>query len=219
MSSTHPHVLALHSCTPLGNSTFTFTPPDSPREPSPSLPDSPKNVAKAKRADRESLLQRFQQWRIYPPPPNSQLNVVHLSLSALTECEKSIVALDATAIVQRIASREFSSFQVTVAFCKTAIAAQDLTNCLTEIFFQDALKRAADLDQHLTKTGSVVGPLHGLPVSIKDHILVRGQVRFDLNCPRSRANLPQFPYFFILININKYNRTHPLAIWPGLTIQ
>ena len=60
------------------------------------------------------------------------------------------------------------------AFCHVAAIAQDLTNCLTEILFDEALRRAAELDRHLDETGQVVGPLHGLPVSIKDHILVKG---------------------------------------------
>lgn len=37
------------------------------------------------------------------------------------------------------------------------------TNCLTEIFVDRALARAAELDEHLKKTGKVVGILHGLP--------------------------------------------------------
>lgn len=42
------------------------------------------------------------------------------------------------------------------------------TNCLTEILFPEALKRAQFLDDHLEKTGEVIGPLHGLPISLKD---------------------------------------------------
>src|SRR6195952_1834431 len=42
------------------------------------------------------------------------------------------------------------------------------TNCLTEILFPEALARANFLDEHLEKTGEVIGPLHGLPISLKD---------------------------------------------------
>ena len=42
------------------------------------------------------------------------------------------------------------------------------TNCLTEILFPEALKRAEYLDQHLERTGTPIGPLHGLPISLKD---------------------------------------------------
>lgn len=41
------------------------------------------------------------------------------------------------------------------------------TNCLTEIFVERALERAKELDDILRDTGKVVGPLHGLPVSLK----------------------------------------------------
>lgn len=36
-----------------------------------------------------------------------------------------------------------------------------------------ALKRAAELDAHLVKTGKVVGPLHGLPISLKDQFRIK----------------------------------------------
>jgi Asp-tRNA(Asn)/Glu-tRNA(Gln) amidotransferase A subunit family amidase len=41
------------------------------------------------------------------------------------------------------------------------------TRCLTETFFGRALQRAKDLDDILSKTGTLVGPLHGLPISFK----------------------------------------------------
>lgn len=47
-------------------------------------------------------------------------------------------------------------------------------NCLTEIFVERALARAAELDDALKKTGKVVGPLHGLPISLKDQICIKG---------------------------------------------
>jgi len=47
------------------------------------------------------------------------------------------------------------------------------TNCLTEIFVERALARAAELDEYLENTGKPVGPLHGLPVSLKDQISIK----------------------------------------------
>lgn len=47
-------------------------------------------------------------------------------------------------------------------------------NCLTEIFIERALARAQELDEHLRTTGRVVGPLHGLPVSCKDMLRIKG---------------------------------------------
>ncbi|KAJ5847171.1 hypothetical protein N7455_011128 [Penicillium solitum] len=48
------------------------------------------------------------------------------------------------------------------------------TRCLTETFFDCALQRAKDLDEILSKTGTPVGPLHGLPISFKDCFNIDG---------------------------------------------
>ncbi|KAL2870054.1 amidase signature domain-containing protein [Aspergillus lucknowensis] len=81
---------------------------------------------------------------------------------------------DVTALVRLLASREVSSVQLTTAFCKRAAVAQQMTGCLTEIFFDRALERARVLDEELGSTGRVRGPLHGLPVSVKDRFDVEG---------------------------------------------
>ena len=47
-------------------------------------------------------------------------------------------------------------------------------NCLTEIFVDRALQRAQELDNNLSTTGKVIGPLHGLPISLKDQINISG---------------------------------------------
>lgn len=39
---------------------------------------------------------------------------------------------------------------------------------MTEVLFDEGLKRAKRLDDHLERTGKVVGPFHGLPISLKD---------------------------------------------------
>jgi len=44
----------------------------------------------------------------------------------------------------------------------------------SDICFDDAVKRAEDLDAYFAEKGCTIGPLHGLPVSIKDHIMVQG---------------------------------------------
>jgi amidase len=49
------------------------------------------------------------------------------------------------------------------------------TNCLTETMFSDAIATAKSLDEHLARTNAPVGPLHGLPISIKDNFNVIGK--------------------------------------------
>lgn len=46
------------------------------------------------------------------------------------------------------------------------------TNCLTEVLFKEAFETARTLDEHLELTGSIVGPLHGLPISLKDCFII-----------------------------------------------
>ena len=75
---------------------------------------------------------------------------------------------DAIALLEKLASRQFTAVEVTTAFSKRAAIAQQLTNCLTETFFEMALSRARNLDNYLASTGKTVGPLHGLPISIKE---------------------------------------------------
>lgn len=63
---------------------------------------------------------------------------------------------------------------MTTAFCKRAAISQQLTKCLTEIFFDRALAKAQELDEYLERTGKTLGSLHGLPVSIKDRFDIEG---------------------------------------------
>ncbi|RAK95306.1 general amidase GmdB [Aspergillus ibericus CBS 121593] len=67
-----------------------------------------------------------------------------------------------------------SSVEVTTAFCKRAAIAQQLTSCLTEHFFQRAIERAQFLDDYFQREKKPLGPLHGLPISIKDSFCVEG---------------------------------------------
>ncbi|KAF7194043.1 Acetamidase [Pseudocercospora fuligena] len=81
---------------------------------------------------------------------------------------------DATSLLGELAVGRLRSEDVVRAFSKRAAIAQQLTNCLTEILFADALARARDLDNHLAIHGRPIGPLHGLPISLKDTFKIRG---------------------------------------------
>lgn len=81
---------------------------------------------------------------------------------------------NAVALLSLLASGKISSVDVTTAFCKRAAIAGQLTNCLTEIFFEQALQRAKYCDEYLAKERKTIGPFHGLPVSLKDSFNLRG---------------------------------------------
>ncbi|KAH9897880.1 general amidase GmdA [Cubamyces lactineus] len=131
-------------------------------------------VSSAKKAEREQRLAQRPEWRLQRQVPPGLTDVSALPISQLTPREREIVHLDATALAEAIRARRYTAVEVLKAFCHVATIAQDLTNCLTEVFFDEGLRRAQELDRHLEETGEVVGPLHGVPVSIKDHILVKG---------------------------------------------
>lgn len=133
------------------------------------------DIAERKRRDREAILNQYPQWRLRSILPPERRNVSKVLYDELSPAELEIVQCDATGIVDGIREHRFTSTQVIEAHCHTAIIAQDLTNCLTEIFFEDAFQRAKELDDYQERTGKTYGPLHGLPVSIKDHIMVKGK--------------------------------------------
>lgn len=137
-------------------------------------PTAWETVSARKIADREAILTQWPDWHLKEQVPASTLDVSSLPISQLTPRERAIVHHDATALVEAIRERRYTAVEVTRAFCHVATVAQGLTNCLTEVFFGEALQRAAELDRHMEETGETVGPLHGLPVSVKDHILVKG---------------------------------------------
>lgn len=120
------------------------------------------------------------QWRLSPDLLSSSKNAssvldIPAKCGILTEKEIDITEnYDATALLDKLACREFSSVEVTMAFSKRAAIAQQLTSCLTETFFDIALSRAQQLDDHLAKTGKTAGPLHGLPISLKESFSVTG---------------------------------------------
>ncbi|KAJ6559048.1 general amidase [Mycena vulgaris] len=139
-----------------------------------SLPsDWETTCTRRKRAQLESIPPEW----IIEPPPKTQLNVMDVPRQSrlLNDLEMEITeTVDVQKILDKLRLAEWSSVQVTTAFYKRAIIAQQLTNCLTEIFVERALERARKLDDHLARTGTVVGPLHGLPISLKDQFSMKG---------------------------------------------
>ncbi|KAI4729930.1 amidase [Aureobasidium sp. EXF-10728] len=76
-------------------------------------------------------------------------------------------------ILSRIRARTWTSHQVTLAFCKRAALAHQATNCLALVMFDSALQRAKELDDYMLRHNKPIGPLHGLPISVKEHIYLQ----------------------------------------------
>ena len=88
--------------------------------------------------------------------------------------EIEITETDAVDIVEKTSLGIWSAEEVTTAFCHRASLAHQLTNCLHETFFEAAIKDAKGLDEYYAQHKAPIGPLHGLPVSLKDQFHVKG---------------------------------------------
>ncbi|KAG8945601.1 hypothetical protein FRC04_000648 [Tulasnella sp. 424] len=89
---------------------------------------------------------------------------------------EDIVHATATEIVQNIQAGKpgWTAEKVVLAFAIRAAEAQEKINCLTEIMFAQALEEARALDAEFAQTKRIRGPLHGLPISLKDCYKVKG---------------------------------------------
>jgi amidase len=130
-----------------------------------------RDIAKEK---REAILAAIPpEWRIDTPTAQDVKDITGPYIEQyLSQKEIEITNTDAVGIVDKAKSGAWSSVEITKAFCHRAALAHQLTNCLHEIFFDAALKDAENLDALYAK-GKTVGPLHGLPVSLKDQFHVK----------------------------------------------
>lgn len=94
----------------------------------------------------------------------------------LNSKELEITELQVIDLAPLIANGTYSSVEVFKAYSHRASIAHQLTNCYLEIFFDEGLKRAEYLDNYLKLNGKVVGPLHGIPVSLKEHMSYKGKI-------------------------------------------
>ncbi|OHW96484.1 fatty-acid amide hydrolase [Colletotrichum incanum] len=111
-------------------------------------------------------------------PPASQLNVASYidTCKSLTPREQEITACNGIELVSQMAEGKLTAVETVTAFLKRAHAGHQLVNFATEFLADDALAAAEKLDKHFRETGKVVGPLHGLPISIKEHIGLKGRI-------------------------------------------
>jgi len=118
-------------------------------------------------------------WRIPQDilPPDAQLDVTSFPRESgfFTDKELEITSAPANALLKEVHARRWTAVEVTHAFCKRAAVAHQLTNCLTDTLFDFALKTAQRLDEHLKTSGKPIGPMHGLPISLKDNFNIRGR--------------------------------------------
>ncbi|KAL8942631.1 MAG: hypothetical protein Q9216_001544 [Gyalolechia sp. 2 TL-2023] len=110
-------------------------------------------------------------------PSEKDLNVVHIpqTCGVLSPREIHITqTYNARNLAVSIRNKKYTAVEVTIAFCKRAAISNQLLSTLTEALFASALSRASFLDDHLARTGTPLGPLHGLPISVKDTFDIKG---------------------------------------------
>ncbi|GHJ84115.1 hypothetical protein NliqN6_0517 [Naganishia liquefaciens] len=93
----------------------------------------------------------------------------------LSPLDRRIIHLDAIDLRDEIARGGLTCVQVAEAFIKSTALAHQGTHCLTDFFPEEALERARWLDEKFKETGEPVGPLHGVPISVKDQIDIQGK--------------------------------------------
>ena len=86
---------------------------------------------------------------------------------------EALLDLTISELAPRIASREVSPVEVTEAALARADQLQPKLNSFITLLHERALARARELESELA-SGKYRGPLHGIPIGIKDNIATRG---------------------------------------------
>lgn len=94
----------------------------------------------------------------------------------LSKIEHEITETSATDLSIKIANGTYSSVEVLKAFAHRAVILQQFTNFAMDFFINEGIKRAEELDNYLLKNGKTIGPLHGLPISLKEQIGYSGKI-------------------------------------------
>ncbi|KAK4171361.1 Acetamidase [Triangularia setosa] len=94
--------------------------------------------------------------------------------SLLDSHSLAITSLDVPDLVASMENGTLTAVEVVTAFCKRAAFAHQLSKLLLEIGFDIALTRARELDAHFATYKKLVGPLHGIPLTMKDQFHIKG---------------------------------------------
>jgi amidase len=132
-------------------------------------------TARAKKGSVNELIPKLWTLKLSDIPPVGSLRDVSDYIRRfLTPQELAITDSSANFILDKIRTAQWTALDVTRAFCHRAALSHQFVNCLSEVFFEAAEARARELDDYFQRYGKPVGPLHGLPVSLKDRFHIRG---------------------------------------------
>ncbi|KEF51233.1 uncharacterized protein A1O9_12736 [Exophiala aquamarina CBS 119918] len=108
-------------------------------------------------------------------PPDTDYQRAALDCGILTPRQVSLTHLTASELLPMLHTGTLSAAELMEAFCARAAIAQQLINCLTDFFPEEAIESANLLDAEYSETQKPRGPLHGLPIAIKDTYAVKGK--------------------------------------------
>lgn len=136
------------------------------------------------------------EWRVEVKDQNGSFMDLPASSGLLTADELEITNSSGVDLVSKLAAGQLKSVDVTLAFCKRAALAHQAVskeisqsvswfrststdddeqlNLALEFFPDMALAQAKELDKYYEENKKPVGPLHGLPISLKDQLRVKG---------------------------------------------
>ncbi|KAK1149530.1 hypothetical protein N8T08_005079 [Aspergillus melleus] len=133
-------------------------------------------LAAERRASRERQVAQWQPGPIPDPKPGqTYVRSVPQQSGLLTQEQICITNSSPSQLLRQLSSGAWSAETVIRAFIARTTIAHHLTNPLTEVFFESAVHDAQRLDQIFRETQKPVGPLHGLPISLKDVVHISGQ--------------------------------------------
>ncbi|KAI4640552.1 uncharacterized protein J4E78_010575 [Alternaria triticimaculans] len=124
---------------------------------------------------REAILAAIpSEWRLEKlPSVEEQVDVTDYVKQYFSKQELDITESSADVIAKTVAEGKWTAEEVTRAFCHRAAVAHQLLSCLHEIFFDAAIRDAKELDAYYAKHKKTTGPLHGVPISLKDQFHVK----------------------------------------------
>ncbi|KAJ5882216.1 uncharacterized protein N7529_000888 [Penicillium soppii] len=133
-----------------------------------------KDIVSQKRVIRDQLLTPYLVDDVEQRLPQVH-NVEERSQIKTDPIAQKITDIDnVAALLEGIEQGEFGAEEVTRAYIKRSVVAHQLTNSLTEVFFETALEQARKLDAEFKESGELKGPLHGIPITLKDQFNVKG---------------------------------------------
>ncbi|CCH46780.1 hypothetical protein BN7_6379 [Wickerhamomyces ciferrii] len=95
----------------------------------------------------------------------------------LSPKELKITGLTTRELIDKQLQNELTAVDIYNAFSKRGALAHIFTNCAMELFFPEGLERAQELDDYRIKNGGkLVGPFHGIPISLKELMKYKGKI-------------------------------------------